>query len=153
MVRRLFFRLGHLRWFPTLARTVGYRIDIAIYRLTRGRLTMTGTVAPILLLTTTGRRTGEPRTTPVIYVRDGEAFIVTSQGESPTKQAAWPLNLIAEPSATVELGGRAIPCRARRLSEDEVERHWPALLEVWPAHATYLDRSGIRTTFRLEPIR
>ena len=150
-MRRLFFRLGHQRWFATFARRFGGRIDRAAYRLTRGRATVTGSVTPVLLLTTTGRRSGRPRTTPVMYVRDGDGFVISSENYGQQRPAAWPLNLDAHPEATIEVGGRPIACRARRLSDEEADRHWPALLEAWPAHATYRERSGARHTFRLAP--
>jgi deazaflavin-dependent oxidoreductase (nitroreductase family) len=150
-VQRLFHRLGHQRWFAAFGRRFAARMDRAAYRATRGRGTITGRLAPVLLLTTTGRRSGQPRTTPVIYVTDGDAFVVSSENYGQQKPAAWPLNLDARPDATIELDGRTIPCRARRLSDEEADRHWPALLEAWPAHATYRERSGARHTFRLEP--
>jgi deazaflavin-dependent oxidoreductase (nitroreductase family) len=151
-MRRLFQRLGHRRWFGVMARAVGARFDRVLYRATRGRFTLTGSLLPVLLLTTTGRRTGRARTTPVLYVRDGDAFIVTSENYGQEKPAAWPLNLDAHPDAVVELDGRTIACRARRLGQVEADAWWPALLEVWPAHATYRERSGARHTFRLEPV-
>ena len=108
-------------------------------------------VAPVLLLTTTGRRTGRARTTPVIFIREGGAFVVSSENFGQRRPAAWPLNLDAEPRATVQLGSETMPCVARRLSDAEADRYWDRLVEVWPAHATYLKRSGQRHTFMLTP--
>jgi deazaflavin-dependent oxidoreductase (nitroreductase family) len=151
-MRRAFQWLGHQRWFGVFARLAGARFDRFLYRLSGGRFTLTGSVLPVLLLTTTGRRSGRPRTTPVLYVRDGDAFIVSSENYGQDKPAAWPLNLAADPRATIELDGRSIECRARLLGDAEADRHWPALLADWPAHATYRERSGSRKTFRLEPL-
>ncbi|HEX8122414.1 MAG TPA: nitroreductase/quinone reductase family protein [Solirubrobacteraceae bacterium] len=151
-MRRAFQRIGRQPWFAAFARRVGGRTDRLLYRATGGRFTLTGSLAPVLLLTTRGRRSGRPRTTPVIYVRDGDGFVVSSEDYGQPKPAAWPLNLDANPDATVELDGQTIPCRGRRLSEEEADRHWPALCEVWPAHAAYRERSGTRHTFRLDPV-
>lgn len=144
--------LGHRRWFAAAGRRYGARIDRVLYRLTRGRVTTTAGAAPVLLLTTTGRKSGSPRTTPVMYLRDGDRFIVTSENFGQQRPAAWPLNLAADPHATVQVGSDVVRCRARLLPDDEADRYWPRLVEVWPAHETYLARSGSRHTFVLEPV-
>jgi deazaflavin-dependent oxidoreductase (nitroreductase family) len=104
-----------------------------------------------MLLTTTGRRTGRPRMTPVMYIRDGARLVVSCENFGQERAAAWPLNLLADPRATVQIGAETMACRARLLGEDEAERYWPQLVEVWPAHETYRARSGARHTFVLEP--
>ena len=142
--------LAHRRWFAALGRRAA-PLDGWIIRVTRGRRTLLGAPPyPTLLLTTTGRRTGERRTTPLMYVRDGPRLVVSSESFGQRRPAGWPLNLDADPRATVELDGRALPCLARRASPGEVERYWPRLVEEWPAHASYLDRSGVRHMFVLE---
>ena len=145
-------RLGHRRWFAAAGRRFGAPMDRALYRATRGRLNSTAGVAPLILLTTTGRRTGRPRTTPVMYIRDGERFVVSSENFGQERAAAWPLNLIADPRATVQIGAETLHCRARLLGEEEADRYWERLVEVWPAHETYRARSGQRHTFLLEPV-
>jgi deazaflavin-dependent oxidoreductase (nitroreductase family) len=152
--RRLIRWLGHRRWFAAFAVRVGARLDRAIYRATRGRLSVTGSVAPVLLLTTRGRRTGRDRTTPVIYLRDGDSFVVSSEdfGQQ-ERRAAWPRNLEAHPRAKIQIESRVITCRARRLDDAEIARYWPRLVEAWPAHETYLRRSGRRHAFLLESER
>ncbi len=150
--RALIRWLGHRRWFAAFAVRFGARIDRVMYRLTRGKLTATGSVAPMLLLTTTGRRTGRERTTPVIYMQNGSGFVVSSEEFGQEKRrAAWPRNLDANPHAKVQIGSRVIECRARRLSDAEADGYWPRLVELWPAHETYRARSGRRHTFVLEP--
>jgi deazaflavin-dependent oxidoreductase (nitroreductase family) len=152
--RRIIRWLGHRRWFTAFAVRFGARLDRIMYRATRGKLTATGSVAPVLLLTTTGRRTGRERTTPVIYVQNGAGFVVSSEEFGQEKRrAAWPRNLDADPRAKVQIGSRVIECTARRLSEAEADRYWPRLVEVWPAHETYRERSGRRHTFVLDPER
>jgi hypothetical protein len=67
-------------------------------------------------------------------------------------QAARPLNLDADPRASILVGSRVIDCEARRLNEPEADQYWPQLVAAWPAHATYRRRSGQRHTFQLLPI-
>ena len=98
-----------------------------------------------------GRRSGRERTTPVMYVRDGRNLVISSESFGQQRPAAWPLNLEATPVATVRIGRSVVTCRALRLTEEEAERHWPALVAAWPAHATYLRRSGTRRMFLLVP--
>ncbi len=151
-MRPLIQALGHHRWFASLARPVLARVERTLFRATRGRLVPTRAVAPVLLLTTTGRRTGQPRTTPLIYLPDGDRLVVSSEDFGTARPAAWPRNLDDDPLAWVELpGGRRRLCLARRLTDAEADVYWPRLLEQWPAHATYRERSGARHTFVLEP--
>jgi deazaflavin-dependent oxidoreductase (nitroreductase family) len=150
--RRLVFWLGHRRLVAFLGRRVAARIDPWLYQTTRGRMTTLGpNVLPILLLTTTGRYSGRRRTTPVMYVRDGNAFIISSENFGEQRAAAWPLNLDANPRASILVGSRVIDCQARRLNEPEADQYWPRLVAAWPAHATYRRRSGQRHTFQLLP--
>jgi deazaflavin-dependent oxidoreductase (nitroreductase family) len=152
LYRKFFKRLGHARWFAFLGRHVIARIDHLMFRLTGGRVVPTGTVSPVLLLTTTGRRSGRERSTPVIYIRDGDGFVIASEDfGNESRRSAWPLNLDAKPEARVQVGSESLACRARRLDEEEVASRWPRLLEVWPAHGTYLERTGRRHVFLLEP--
>jgi deazaflavin-dependent oxidoreductase (nitroreductase family) len=130
----------------------GARLDRWLYERTNGRLAITGPpLFPVLLLTTIGRRSGQPRTTPVIYVRDGERLAVSCEQTGQQRPAGWPLNLQADPRATVRLAGESAAYRGRPADAAELERYWPALLDAWPAHATYRERSGVRHVFVLEP--
>lgn len=155
-LRRTTERLARTRAFAALARRSA-PIDVVLYRLTRGRLTILGpqgsAMPPTLLLTTTGRRSRQPRTTAVMYLPVGAGFAVTSESFGQPRPAAWPLNLDADPAATVQIGKRVIRCRARRATDEELDRLWPQFVAIWPAHETYLARSGARHTFILEPQR
>ena len=104
----------------------------------------TAGAAPVMLLTTTGRRSGRVRTTPVMYVRDGERLVVSSENFGQERPAAWPLNLRAIRGDRADGSGSDLPGTApgRRGGGP----YWPRLVELWPAHETYLARSGIRCT-------
>ncbi len=143
--------MGSRRWFAAFVRRFGARFERLAYRITRGRLTPSGWIAPVLLLTTTGRRSGRERTTPLMYIRDGANFVVSCENFGQSRQSAWPLNLDAEPHARVQVGSNVFECHARRLDYEEADRYWPALVESYPGHATYRERSGVRHTFVLKP--
>jgi deazaflavin-dependent oxidoreductase (nitroreductase family) len=151
-LHRLVRWFGHRRWFAAAGRRFGAPLDRTLYRATRGRLTSTAGAVPVLLLTTTGRRSGRRHTTPVMYLREGDRFVVSSENFGQQRPAAWPLNLAADPRASVQVGTEVVPCRARLLDETEADVYWPRLVEAWPAHESYRARSGKRHTFLLEPV-
>src|SRR3954471_6164039 len=94
-------RLGHQRWFAVLGRRL-VPVDRWLQRRTRGRLTIIGPVVlPGLLLTTTGKRSGLPRTQPLLYVRDDEGWVVVGSNWGQTAHPAWTTNLLAAPGGGV----------------------------------------------------
>ncbi|GAA2369359.1 nitroreductase family deazaflavin-dependent oxidoreductase [Catellatospora methionotrophica] len=117
--------------------------DRAVAKLTKGRVVALG-LLPTLILTTTGRKSGQPRTQPLLYVRDGDNFVVTGSNWGQQGHPAWSVNLIATADATVTLGGREIPVRGVLAEGAERERLWQLLLTVWPAYATYQERAANR---------
>jgi deazaflavin-dependent oxidoreductase (nitroreductase family) len=141
-------RLRSLRWFNTPAfAAVGRRIlpqaDRSLQRVTRGRYSLSQAVGmPLLLLHTTGRRTGRERATPLTYALDGDDLLVIGSNWGQPGHPAWALNLLADPVAAVEIGGSRRGVRAHVLSGEDRERAWPALLEVWPHYAAYAVRAG-----------
>jgi deazaflavin-dependent oxidoreductase (nitroreductase family) len=109
----------------------------ALYRLTDGRLGGRISTMPVLLLTTTGRKSGVQRTVPLSYLDDGESYVVIgSRGGAPT-HPAWYLNLEAHPEVEVQVGAERRRMRARRAGPAEAERLWPRILEVAPVYGKY----------------
>lgn len=121
-----------------------------LLRATGGRLSLTGR-APVLLLTTRGRRTGKPRTVPLLFVRDGDLLVVCNVNPGFERPNPWTLNVRADPRVRVEIGRDAFQATAHEASEAEVQRYWPQLTRVWPAYGTFFDQGGRRSVFVLEP--
>ncbi|MEH0935094.1 nitroreductase family deazaflavin-dependent oxidoreductase [Micromonospora sp. CPCC 205543] len=144
-------RLGHHAWFGATMRLL-VPADRAVGRLTRGRMIAFGLV-PSLVITTTGRRSGKPRSNPLLYVRDGDGYVVIGSNWGQRHQPGWALNLLADPEAEVDVKGRRVPVRAAVATGAERERLWRLLVTEWPAYRTYVDRAGGREIriFRLVP--
>ncbi len=123
-----------------------------LYRLTGGRISLTGR-APVLLLTTTGRRTGKQRTVPVFYVRDGERLVVCNVTPPSERANPWTLNLRATPYASVQIRDRTIRCRAHPATDHELTRYWPELTEIWPPYQRFVDEGGEQSVFVLDPVQ
>jgi F420H(2)-dependent quinone reductase len=121
-----------------------------LYRRTGGRFSLTGR-APVLLLTTTGRRTGKARTVPLLYLRDGDRVVICNVNPGFERPNPWVLNLRAQPRAQVQIARDIITVRARPASGDELDRYWPRLAMLWPAYQTFYDGGGKRSVFVLEP--
>jgi proline iminopeptidase len=84
-----------------------------------------------------GRKSGKKRTTPLLYVMDGEGFvIIASKGGAPT-HPAWYLNLIANPDATVEVGDREVRVRAEEVHGEDKTRLWQKMVEMYPTYDDY----------------
>jgi deazaflavin-dependent oxidoreductase (nitroreductase family) len=107
------------------------------YRLTNGRVGGRLQDMPVLLLTTTGRRSGERRTVPLTYFEDGDAFVVVGSRGGAPRHPAWYLNLEADPAVEVQIGREHEQLRARRASAEEAERLWPMVLARAPGYGKY----------------
>jgi deazaflavin-dependent oxidoreductase (nitroreductase family) len=100
--------------------------------------------APILLLTTTGARTGKTYTTPLAYTRDGErVVIIASKGGAPTNPA-WFHNLVANPAITVEVGAEKFEARATVAEGEERDRLYDAQAAIMPGFAEYQRKTNRR---------
>jgi deazaflavin-dependent oxidoreductase (nitroreductase family) len=116
-----------------------------------GRVSLTGR-APVLLLTTTGRRTGLARTVPLLYVGDGGRLVVCNVNPGFERPNPWILNLRADPRARVQLRRDVFDVTAREASAAEVERYWRRLTRIWPAYQAFYDKGGKRSVFILQPV-
>jgi len=113
-----------------------------LYRATGGRFGSRLLGMPVLLLTTTGRRSGKSRTTPLLYVRDGDAVVVVASNGGSDFFPAWWLNLRSNPQAEVEIGRARTRVIARKASPAERVRLWPEFTSGYPGYAKYATRTS-----------
>jgi len=99
---------------------------------------------PTLLLTTTGRKSGEPRDSPLIYGADGDKYIViASKGGWPT-HPLWYLNLEANPECEVQVASKHVKAKARVAKGEERARYWKQLAEIYPPYDQYQEQAKDR---------
>ncbi len=133
-----------------------HRIDLPINRLTRGRHTLTSLLAglPVLMLTTTGRRSGQPRTLPLVYVTENGDPILFASSYGRPRFPAWYHNLKANPLCEVARDGVSRRCRAVEIEGPEREKLYEIVTRIYPGYRVYQERTaGIRRVpvLRLSP--
>ncbi|MGH3090249.1 MAG: nitroreductase/quinone reductase family protein [Rubrobacteraceae bacterium] len=128
-----------------LARTL-HHADKHVFRLTGGRRTGTSFVTglPVVMLTTTGAKSGKKRTLPLLGMPDGEDIIVVASGYGDGGHPAWYHNLRADPEAVAEIHTERRLVAAREVEGEERERLWRLCLDVYPAFAAYEERASNR---------
>jgi deazaflavin-dependent oxidoreductase (nitroreductase family) len=153
--RRLMRRLAASGPGAWLFARVLHHVDRPVHRLTRGRATLGSLVSglPVVMLTTTGARSGKPRTVPVLGIPadDGLAVIASNWGQE--RPPAWDHNLRAHPDASIAIGRTSRRVRAVVADGERRERIWREGLEVYPGWSQYERRAGGRriTVYVLEP--
>jgi deazaflavin-dependent oxidoreductase (nitroreductase family) len=96
---------------------------------------------PTLLLTTKGRRSGQSRTTPLIYGTDGGRYLVVASRGGAPEHPAWYLNLSEHPEVEVQVGPERFQGRARAATEKEKPALWRRMTEIWPSYDEYQSRT------------
>jgi F420H(2)-dependent quinone reductase len=147
------------RFYSRLSSSLGTRglrwagkLNAPLYRISGGRLLGRVGQAPVLLLTTTGRRSGRRRTAPVCYLADGAKMIVIGSNAGNERAPAWALNLRANPAAEVEIGHRHLPVRARVTEGAERADLWRRCNEQYSGFDDYRARTDREiSVFVLEP--
>jgi len=104
---------------------------------------------PTLLLTTTGRKSGELRRTALIYGRDGDDYVLVASNGGAPKNPLWYENLASNPIVTIQVGPEVFECRASTYSEEGAERNhrqkiWDSLVAIWPGFAEYQEKTARR---------
>jgi deazaflavin-dependent oxidoreductase (nitroreductase family) len=112
------------------------------YRETGGRIGYEWNGVPILLLTTTGRKTGQPRTSALIYGTDGDDYLVVASAGGADSHPAWYLNLQAEPDAGIQVKDDHIPVIAHTAGPGERDRLWRIVTGYWPNYDAYQARTS-----------
>jgi len=118
------------------------RLNTWVYRLSGGRLAgrFPGG-APVLLLTTIGRKSGQPKTAPLLYLQDGDDYVVVASKGGMSQHPLWFKNLEANPRVEVEVGSRKIEATARRATHEEKAALWPKLVGMYSSYADYQART------------
>ncbi|MBA3533647.1 MAG: nitroreductase family deazaflavin-dependent oxidoreductase [Ardenticatenales bacterium] len=112
-------------------------LHIFTYRLTGGKVGGTLMGENILLLTTTGRKTGKERTLPLLYIPDGDRMVIVASNGGQARHPAWYFNLRQTPNATVEIGREKLAVRAQEAMGSERERLWALVTSRAPAYEQY----------------
>ncbi|MBK5218904.1 MAG: nitroreductase family deazaflavin-dependent oxidoreductase [Thermoleophilia bacterium] len=129
------------------------KLNVPLYRLSGGRIAGKVGKAPLLLLTTTGRKSGQPRTAPVVYLADGERLVLIDTNAGNERLPAWSLNLSADPEAEVEVGRRRHKVRGRVAEGEERSELWRQHIEQFAGfdyYLTLLERTP--SVWVLEPV-
>jgi deazaflavin-dependent oxidoreductase (nitroreductase family) len=116
-------------------------LNVWLYRLSGGRMMGRMAGAPILLLTTTGRRSRLERTVPVLYLKDGGRFVMVASLAGAPQNPAWFLNLEANPQVRLQVRSRRFAATARRASAEEKAQLWPRLVAMYPTYEDYQKRT------------
>jgi len=115
---------------------------VFLYRLTGGVIGGRVQTLPVLLLTTTGRTSGKPRTVPVAYLRDGSTNVIIASYAGLPRHPAWFLNLESHPEATIQLKKRQMQVKAETANQEKKRELWARLMEVAPGYADYQKRTS-----------
>ena len=124
-----------------LAWKLGSGAHAGVYRATGGKLFGRMGESPILLLNTVGRKSGKKRTSPLLYVMDGEDFVIVASKGGASAHPAWYLNLRANPEATVEIGDREVQVEAEEADPEDKTRLWQKMVEMYPAYDAYQEKT------------
>ena len=125
----------------------------AVYRTTGGKLAGRMQGSPVLLLETVGRKTGEKRTTPLLYLPDGPNMVIVASKGGASKHPAWWLNLKAGPETVVQVGSRRLKVVAEETAGEDRERLWTRLVAMYPGYADYQRRTDREIpVVRLRPV-
>jgi deazaflavin-dependent oxidoreductase (nitroreductase family) len=137
---------------PAAALRISGKLNVPLYRLSGGRVGGKVGRAPVLLLTTTGRRSGQQRTAPVLYLKDGERLVVIGSNAGNAKAPAWSLNLKSNPDAEVEVGRDHSLVRARVTEGEERAELWRKMNAQYAGFDAYdANTSRDIAVFVLEP--
>ena len=152
-IRWLAIRLGRQSWLPRFAAQI-VGLDLLIQRLTRGRLTLLSLAGlPELLLTVPGRKSGIPRSTPLLCVPHEDGWLVAGSNWGAAKPPAWVGNLDVADRATVTFRGRPTAVTPRRVHGTERATYWAAMVETWPNYTKYAERTEREIpVFLLRPV-
>lgn len=146
-------KVGRLSWLPRYLKYI-VGLDKGIHRLTRQRYGLLAIAGlPQLMLTVPGRKSGRPRTTPLLCVPHEGSFLVAGSNWGGPDLPVWVLNLRAHPDASISHRGRDIAVRAREVTGTEREELWRVMVQIWPNYDKYAERTDrVIPVFVLSPV-
>src|SRR5438874_7206884 len=118
------------------------RTHIFWYRLTGGRIGGRVVGTPVLLLTTTGRKSGRAWTTPLSYLEDDGSFVVIASAGGSPRHPAWYHNLHSQPAARIEIPGQTLAVTAETASTEDKARLWPRITAMYAGYDDYQRRTS-----------
>jgi deazaflavin-dependent oxidoreductase (nitroreductase family) len=114
------------------------RVNTFMYRRGGGEgLGSTFQNIPVALLTTSGRKSGQPRVSPLYFLRDGDRVIVAASKGGSDKNPMWYLNLKANPKVQVQIKKEILDLQARDATDEERAKYWPQLVQMYPSYTDY----------------
>ena len=117
------------------------KVMVFLYDVSGGRIGGKMGEVPVLLLTTTGRKTGKQRTLPLVYIMDGSAYVITASAGGAAKHPGWFFNIRSNPQATVQVKDKHITVTAEIAGPEKKPELWARLVEVAPNFAGYQKRT------------
>ncbi len=119
-----------------------FKVIVFLYNVSGGRIGGKMDKVPVLLLTTTGRKTGKKRTLPLIYIMDGSAYVITASAGGADKNPGWFFNIRSNPQATIQVKDKHIKVMAEIAGQEKKSELWARLVEVAPNFAGYQKRTS-----------
>jgi deazaflavin-dependent oxidoreductase (nitroreductase family) len=113
------------------------RAHIGVYQRTNGFIGAKLLWFPAALITTKGRKSGRPRTTPTLYLTDGDRVILPASFGGRDADPAWYLNIESNPEVHVQIRSEHFDLKARDATDDERKRYWPRLIKMYPPYRGY----------------
>lgn len=128
---------------PIVARLARLAIlgHIALYRLSGGKIAGRAQHMPVLLLTTRGRKSGKPRTTALVYMPDGDDFVIVASNGGQGKLPNWWLNLRQHKQASIEIGKKRLDVHVEEATASERQRLWSRIIAYHAGHEAYQERT------------
>jgi deazaflavin-dependent oxidoreductase (nitroreductase family) len=117
-------------------------IAIFLYKLTNGAIGGSMQGLPVLLLTTTGRKSGQPRTVPLGYLRDGSNYVIIASNGGRPRHPAWFFNLQSQPEVTIQVKNVQMKVRAEQANPEKRRELWTRLIQVSPGYGNYEKRTN-----------
>ncbi len=119
-----------------------FKVMVFLYNVSGGRIGGKMGKVPVLLLTTTGRKSGKQRTLPLIYIMDDSAYVITASAGGADKHPGWFFNIRSNPQATIQVKDAHIKVKAEVAGQEKKSELWARLVEVAPNFAGYEKRTS-----------